>query len=287
MSLRGVHSVLVTPFASDESLDEQSLRRLVDFYASRGVDGVVVLGVLGEADRLSDEERERVVAIAVDHAAGRLSVTVGITHNATRITAERARAAERAGAAAVMASPPQASAPSREHFMAILEGAALPLVVQDYPANSGVRLGVDLLASLGHVVVKLEDPPSPPKIAALRAAAPALSILGGLGGIALLEELEAGADGTMTGFAFPEMLVEIVHAHRAGDATRARRAFEHALPLIAFEAQPGVGVALRKEVLRRRGAIADATVRSPARALDATTLAGLDRLLASVEATVC
>jgi 4-hydroxy-tetrahydrodipicolinate synthase len=148
-----------------------------------------------------------------------------------------------------------------------------------------VRLTVDFLASIGDIVVKLEDPPTPTKIAALRERVPAVSILGGLGGIALLEELEAGADGTMTGFAFPEMLVEVVEGYRMSDRSRARRAFEQALPLIVVEAQPGIGVALRKEVLRRRGAIADATVRSPARPLDKTMLAALDRVFASVGAT--
>lgn len=287
MRFEGVHSVLVTPFAADESVDEASLRRLVDFYAGCRVDGVLVLGVLGEADRLSDEERERVVEVAIDQAAGRIPVTVGITHGATRVAVERARAAERAGAAAVMASPPSGTPPRREHFLRIRDAVAVPVVVQDYPVQSGVRLDVDFLASLEGTVVKLEDAPTPPKVAALRAAAPDRSILGGLGGSALLDELAAGADGTMTGFAFPELLVEIVEAHRSGDAAHARRAFEQALPLIAFEAQPGVGVALRKEILRRRGAIADATVRAPARQLDPTTLAGLDRLLSSLEATAC
>jgi 4-hydroxy-tetrahydrodipicolinate synthase len=237
-----------------------------------------VLGVLGEADRLSDAERERVVGIAVEAAAGRLAVTVGVTHPSTRVAVERARAAEAAGAAAVMVSPP---ALSREHFARVRDAVGCTLVVQDYPVASGVRMPVDFLASLGEVVVKLEDPPTPPKIAALREAAPTIGILGGLGGVAVLQELEAGSDGTMTGFAFPESLVEIVTAHRAGDAGRARAAWERALPLLVFEAQPGAGVALRKEILRRRGAIEHATVRSPAAAPPAQTLAELDALLAA------
>jgi len=283
VTLAGVHPVLVTPFRPDESLDEDSLRSLVDFVAERGVQGVLVLGVLGEADRLSDSERARVLDVAVEHAAGRLAVTVGISRPATRVVVERAVAAETAGAAAVMVSPP---ALSRDHFARVRDAVSVALVVQDYPVASGVRMPVEFLASLGEVVVKLEDPPTPPKIAALRAAAPAATILGGLGGVSLLQELAAGSDGTMTGFAFPEALVEIVEAHRAGEAARARAAWEGALPLMVFEAQPGAGVALRKEILRRRGAIAHATVRSPAPALAAQTLAELDALLETAPGAV-
>jgi 4-hydroxy-tetrahydrodipicolinate synthase len=130
--------------------------------------------------------------------------------------------------------------------------------------------------------VKLEDPPTAPKTAALRASAPGVPVYGGLGGAALLPELDAGAVGTMTGFALPHVLVEIVQAHASGDRGRARRVFEHALPLLVFEAQPVVGLGLRKEILRRRGAIADATVRRPAPPLDEQTLAALDELLRDV-----
>src|SRR5207237_3681655 len=137
---------------------------------------------------------------------------------------------------------------------------------QDHPASSGVRLRVEFIAGLaGELppgsVVKLEDPPTAAKTAALRSAAPALPIYGGLGGAALLHELDAGAAGTMTGFALPQLLVEIVEAHGAGERGRARRIYEAALPLLVFEAQPVVGLGLRKDILRRRGAIATAVVR--------------------------
>jgi 4-hydroxy-tetrahydrodipicolinate synthase len=273
--VNGVHSVLVTPFAPDESLDLASVHSLVDFYVAAGVDGVLVLGVLGEADRLSDAERELLVARAVEATAGRVQVTVGISHPATRIVEERARAAEAAGAAAVMVSPATASPEQVERARGAV---GVAVVVQDYPAHSGVTLPVDLLASLGDVVVKLEDPPTPPKIDALKRAAPTVAVLGGLGGVLLLDELDAGADGTMTGFAFPEALVDIVEAHRSGDSVRARRAYEQALPLLVFEAQPGAGVGLRKAILHRRGAIAHPGTRSPSPAVDPVTLAALERL---------
>ena len=283
----GVHSVLATPFLPDETLDEASLRSLVDSCVAASVDGVLVLGVLGEADRLSDAERDRVVALTLEQAGDRLQVTVGVTHQATVVTAARARAAARAGAAAVMVSPPVGSTPGLalgDHFRRVADGLSVPLVVQDHPASSGVKLPVDFIAGLAEdlppgSVVKLEDPPTAPKMAALLATTRAFMVLGGLGGVALLQELDAGAAGTMTGFAMPEALVQIVRAHRRGDRATACRVFAETLPLIVFEAQPGVGVALRKEILRRRGAIAHATVRQPAPLPDPVTLAALDRLL--------
>lgn len=282
MALSGVHSVLPTPFATGESLDEAGLRDEIDFYITRGVDGIVLLGVLGEADKLADDERERVVAVALEQAAGRVQVTIGVTHNSTVVAARRAQSAEQAGASAVMVAPPQGMPASAAHFRRIMDAISIPVVVQDYPPASGVHMSVDFLARLQDVVVKLEDAPTAAKIGALHAAAPHQSILGGLGGVSLLEELDAGASGTMTGFAFPEALVEVLAAHRAGDRTRARRTFERALPLLRFEAQPGGGAAVRKEILRRRGAIASATVRQPARPLDPSVLATLDRLLDTV-----
>jgi 4-hydroxy-tetrahydrodipicolinate synthase len=278
---------MVTPFLPDESLDEASLGTLVRAIERAGCDGILVLGVMGEAARLADAERDRVVKLAIEHAAGRIQVSVGITHNATVVVAARARAAADAGATAVMVSPPAGSAAGpalREHFCRIGDGLPIPVIVQDHPASSGVKLPVDFIAGLAEVlppgsVVKLEDPPSPAKIARLREVTEAFDVFGGLGGVSLLHELEAGASGTMTGFALPEVLVGIVEAFQNGDTTTARRLFERALPLMVFESQPGAGAALRKEILVRRGAIAHATVRQPAPLPEPLTLRLLSDLL--------
>jgi 4-hydroxy-tetrahydrodipicolinate synthase len=287
----GVHSVLVTPFSADESLDEASVRTLVDYYVSAGVAGVLALGVLGEADKLSDAERERVQAAVVSQADGRVQVTVGISAPSTALAAQRAVAAERIGASAVMVAPPAGSLAGPvlgDHFRRIGERLSIPVVVQDLPAVGGVRLPVEFLAGLADQlppgsVAKLEDPPTPAKTAALRAAAPELEVFGGLGGTALLHELDAGSSGTMTGFALPHVLVEIVAAHRGGEPERARRVYEAALPLLLFEAQPVVGLGLRKEILRRRGAIANASVRQPVAPVDERSLASLGELLEAAE----
>jgi 4-hydroxy-tetrahydrodipicolinate synthase len=283
----GVHVVTATPFLPDESLDAASVRSLVEFCHTSGADGLLILGVMGEADRLSDAERERVIDAFLEHNAGRMQITVGVTAGSTVVARERARDAARRGANAVMVSPPLGSSagePLHGHFRRIGDGLAVPVVVQDHPASSAVKLPAEFIATVVEALppnsaVKLEDPPTPPKIARLRSLAGAAPIFGGLGGVALLQELEAGADGVMTGFGFPETLTRIVRAHRDGDRDTARRLFDAALPLMVFESQPGIATGLRKEILRRRGAIQHATVRQPAPALDGTTLAELERLL--------
>lgn len=283
----GVHVVTATPFLPDEALDEASVRSLVDFVAGAGADGLLILGVMGEADRLSDAERERVIDLVLDRNGGRMQVTVGVTAGSTIVTRERARDAIRRGADAVMVSPPIGSRPGpalREHFQRIGDDLGALVVVQDHPASSGVTMPAAFIAEVMPALppgsaVKLEEPPTPPKIARLRALAGAVPIFGGLGGVALLQELDAGADGTMTGFAFPETLVRIVAAHRAGESETARCLFAAALPLMLFESQPGIATGIRKELLCRRGAIRHATVRQPAPTLDETTLAELERLV--------
>src|SRR4051812_41383778 len=232
--LRGVWNIVPTPFRDDASLDEDGIRSLVDFVARTGVDGMTVLGVMGEVGRLSDEERRRVVELAVEHAAGRLPVCAGVSHAATDRAVALAKEAQALGARSVMLAPPALAKPSddavRAHYLAVANALEIPIVVQDHPASSNVWMSTALLADLAGAsplcrVVKLEDEPSPPKIRRLLAQAPDVVVLGGLGAIMLLEELRAGASGTMTGFGYPDVLVDIVRRWVAGDLDGARGEF--------------------------------------------------------------
>ena len=288
--LEGVWNIVPTPFLDDGSLDEASLPVLTRFVASCGVDGMTILGVLGEAAKLSDDERQQVI-VGVVAAAGDLPVCVGVTHAATDRAIAYARQAEAAGAHSVMLAPPALARPNDaavlSHYLAVASAVDLPIVVQDHPASSGVYMSVDLLATIAERapscrVVKLEEEPSPPKVGRLLAARPDLRILGGLGAIMLLEELRRGAAGTMTGFGFPEALVDIVARFRSGDEAGARAVFHRILPLIRFENQPGLNLAIRKHLYQRRGAITTARVRMPGPTLDPGTIADLDLLLESV-----
>src|SRR4029077_5766641 len=238
----------------------------------------------------SDVERGTVIR-GVIAAAGALPVCVGVTHAATDRAIAYAREAGQAGAHSVMLAPPALPRPNDDtvlaHYLAVAAAVDLPVVVQDHPASSGVTMSVGLLTTIAERapnarVIKLEDEPSPPKVGRLMAARPDLRVLGGLGGIMLFEELRRGAVGTMTGFGFPELLVDIVASFRSGDADAAQAAFHRIMPLIRFENQPGLNLAIRKHIYRRRGAIASERLRAPAPTLDPGTIADVVAILAAL-----
>ena len=288
---QGVFSVLPTPFTTADEVDHASLRRVADLYLSAGVEGLTALGVTSEAARLSERERSESLATVMEHVAARVPVIVGATAEGTTLCIERARAARSAGASAVMVSPPRMPKINSDavvrHYAALAAAVDLPIVVQDYPPVSGYGLEPALLVRIAREVpsartVKLEDPPTPFKTARIRERAEGLplDILGGLGGMYLYEELLAGTDGAMTGFAYPEILLRIVGLFRSGKREDAAAEFYRHVALMRFEFQEGIGLAIRKEMLRRRGAIAHSGVRAPAPQLDASTSEALDRLLA-------
>lgn len=287
----GVFSVLPTPFTPGDEVDYDSLRRVIDLYLGAGVDGMTALGVTSEAARLSERERAEVLATVVSRVAGRVPVVVGATAEGTTLCLERCRAARAAGASAVMVSPPRMpkinSDAVERHFATLAQAVDLPIVVQDYPPVSGYAMEAALLVRIAREIpaartIKLEDAPTPYKTARIleKAEGLELRIFGGLGGVYLLEELLAGAAGAMTGFAYPEILVEVVRLFRGGKRDEAADVFYRNVALMRFEFQEGIGMAIRKEVLRRRGAIAHAAVRAPAAPLDASTRGALDRVLA-------
>ena len=291
-ALGGVWNIVPTPFTPAGDLDLASVRRLTDFVIGTGVDGLTILGFMGEAPKLSDAERTAVIEATLAATAGRRPVCVGISHATTDRAVVFAREAASLGAQSVMLAPAQLAEPSdaaiRRHYLTVAAATDLPIVVQDYPPASGVQMSVELIASLGAEApscrtLKLEDEPSPPKVAAVRAAEPRIAILGGLGASMLYEELRAGAAGTMTGFGFPEVLIEIVSRFRAGDEGGARTVFERHLPLIRFENQPGINLPLRKHLYRRRGAMASERARSPVALLDDATKQELDRILRQLD----
>jgi 4-hydroxy-tetrahydrodipicolinate synthase len=275
IDMRGTWFVVPTPFTDDGELDLSSQTRLIESAISWGVDGLTVLGVMSEVTSLSDAERQSALEVIIDTARGKVPVAVGCSGASTHLVSQRVEAAAALGAAAAMVSAPQLvrnvdTLPA--FYAAVAADARIPLIVQDEPAATGVLIPVSVLRrcldAAKTSVVKLEDPPTPPKISALLAADPTLRVFGGLGGVSALSELSRGACGTMTGFAFPEVLRAVREAVDAGRHLEAGRIFDAYLPLIQFEAQPGIGLAIRKEVLRRRGAITSAATRATTPHLD-------------------
>jgi 4-hydroxy-tetrahydrodipicolinate synthase len=290
LKLEGVYSVLPTPFTANGDLDEVSLRRVVDLFIDAGVNGVTALGVTGEVARLDDGERRRVLEIVTTHVNDRIGVVAGATAEGTRTCIAYCRHAKESGATAVMVSPPRMPKLNSDavvrHFQALAEAVDIDIVVQDYPPISGYAMEPALLARIAREIprartIKLEDPPTPFKTSRIldQCRGIEVRIFGGLGGVFLLEELLAGATGAMTGFAFPEILVTIVKLYRAGDVDKAADVFYRAVPLMRFEFQEGIGMAIRKEVLHRRGALASPATRAPAATLDQTTREALDRVM--------
>ena len=286
----GTWWIAPTPFAADGSVDGDALEHAVRTAVGWGVDGVTVLGVMGEVTSLSDAERE-VVLGAVARGAGEVPFAVGCSSASAPLVAERAARAQEHGAVAAMVAAPALVRDADTvvaFFDAVGRRSPLPVLLQDEPVATGVQLAVSTLVEAldrsGAVAVKLEDAPTPPKITRLLATVPDLTVYGGLGGVSAYAELSRGAAGTMTGFAYPEVLRAVRLALAAGDRAHAARVFDAFLPLITFEGQPGYGLAIRKEVLRRRGALRSGAVRGPvpSAGIDPVTAAELDDVLARV-----
>jgi 4-hydroxy-tetrahydrodipicolinate synthase len=269
LRLDGVFSVLPTAFRDDGGLDLAGTGALVRAARDAGVAGLTALGVMGEAAELSEGERGEVLRCVGD-AAQTLPIVVGVSGDSARLVASRASDAARTGMRGVMVS----ASPSLGLAEAVEAAAAgeLPIIIQDYPSGSGVTLnpseiGVVAAAQPLVVGVKLEAPPTSGSIAALRESNPGLGLVGGLGGLFLIDELRAGADGVMTGFALPERLVSIVQTWR-GDPGSAEREWVRLLPLMRLEAFQPFSLGARKEVWRLRGVIGSSHCRRAGAQLD-------------------
>ncbi len=288
----GVYAIAPTPFAPDGAIDETSLDRLIDFYSEVGVDGITILGNLGEAPKLDADEAVRVA----DRVLGRASfpVVVGVSAPGFASMRSLADAVMDRGAAGVMIGPPRTLRTDEQitgYYSAAAEavGAETPFVLQDYPLSFDVQMSVGVVAKIATdnpncVMLKHEDWPGLEKLTALRrreadGEIPRLSILTGNGALFLDFEMERGADGAMTGYCFPEMLVDVVGMQARGERDAAHDLFDAHLPLIRYEQQPGAGLAVRKYVLMRRGILASDAQRRPGGSLSDAARREVDYLL--------
>jgi 4-hydroxy-tetrahydrodipicolinate synthase len=291
---RGLWGVLATPFAAPAlEVDEDSLRRQVRLFDSVGATGLFVLGAFGEGAALDTREQSRVVR-AVAAEAGAVPLVVGLSARSTAVAVEQAGMVIAAAGTHLAGLMVQVHSSDSDmlaaHLLAVHDATGAGIVLQDYPVVSGVRISpAQVLAALDRcpfvLAVKSEAPPTAAVIAALTTATD-VPVFGGLGGVGLLDELAAGAAGAMTGFSHPEGLRAALDAWDGGGFPAARAAYAPWLPLVNFEAQPGIGLALRKEILRRRGVLADAAVRPPAPPLPVNLGELIDAHLAAVPAAV-
>jgi 4-hydroxy-tetrahydrodipicolinate synthase len=279
----GVYVIAVTPFHDDGRIDVASTERMVEFYRGCGVTGMTILGVMGEAPKLDTEEALSFARHVIKRCDG-LPVIVGVSAPGFAAMRKLSSGVMDAGAAGVMIAPP-ATLRTDDQIASYYDqcvtalGHQTPFVIQDFPQATGVQMSVGVIkrivdAHASCMMLKHEDWPGLEKISALRALEAAgrlrpLSILTGNGGVFLDFEMERGADGANTGYAFPDMLVDVVRLQRHGQRDAAHDLFDAHLPLMRYEQQPGPGLAVRKMVLKARGAIASDAQRTPAAQLSA------------------
>ena len=290
----GVYIISATPFSETGEIDYASAEQLVEFYLERGVTGMTILGMMGEAPKLSSEESLAFMQHMLKRVAGRVPVIVGVSNAGIRNIADLSHEAMARGAAGVMIAPPRGIGTDEKLYAYFSQcfdalGPDIPVCYQDFPLSTGVSLSAELFNLLVRdfdqlVMLKHEDWPGLNKLSKIRAIEQRrISILCGNGGMFLPEEMKRGADGAMTGFAFPEMLVEVVRLHTTGNQEAASDLFDAYLPIIRLEQQPGAGLAVRKDILQRRGAIACSATRAPGPSLSREDQADITRLLTRLE----
>jgi len=294
---KGVYIIAATPFTDEGAVDLQSLDTLTDFYLGCGVHGFTLLGMMGEAHKLTAEESISVVDRVIGRAQGR-QVIVGVSHAGLENVRRLSHEAMMAGAAGVMVAPPQGLKGDEglyNYYAQVFQalGPHIPVVYQDYPQTTGVFLPVSVFERLVDdfpqlVMLKHEDAPGLAKLTRVRegekkSGRRRVSILVGNGGLYYPQEMRRGADGAMTGFAWPEMLVQVYELFAQGRPEEAEDLFDIYLPLVRHEVQPAIGLALRKEVLFRRGAIKSPKQRAPGSSLTAADRTELDGMMARLE----
>ncbi len=295
-SANGVFPIAPTPFNPDGTLDQASTDRLFSFYDSIGADGTTVLGIMGEAPKLEPEESLGIVKSAVKNMPGK-PVIVGVSAPGFAAMRSLARQSMELGAAAVMIAPPPSLRTDDQitgYYAQAVEaiGTDIPFVIQDYPLTLQVVMTPAVIRKIvmdnpSCVMLKHEDWPGLEKISTLRkfqkeSSLRELSILTGNGGLFLDFEMERGADGAMTGYAFPELLIDVVRLQKAGERDAAHDIFDAHLPLLRYEQQQGAGLAVRKYTMMKRGILASDAQRKPGSAISATAKAEVDYLLARV-----
>lgn len=295
---KGIFIISATPFLEDGVLDLDSTDRLMDFYLEKGVRGITILGMMGEAPKLTHEESVQFIKRVLDRVAGRVPVVVGVSNPGIENLVSLANEVMDLDAGGVMIAPVPGLSTEQQilDYFAMLCArldAHTPVVFQDYPQATGSFCSVTTLNRLFDthkqlVVLKHEDCPGLRKLSCMRKRGNGddrrrISILVGNGGLYLPQELARGADGAMTGFAFPEMLVGAYELFMHGETDAAENLYDVYLPLVRYEQQPGFGLAVRKEILRRRGIIRSAMARAPAPVLDSDDHRELDHLMARLE----
>ena len=295
---KGVFIISTTPFSKDGSIDFVSIDSLVEFYIDKGISGMTILGMMGEAHKIDTNEAEIFIKHVIKRVNYRIPVIVGVSDAGLQKLVQLSKFSMESGCAGVMVAPISGLNTEKklyDYFAQVFDalGKDIPVCYQDYPQSTDVHISVECFNRLVKnfpqlVMLKHEDCPGLGKLTQIRDSSKSqnlrrISILTGNGGLYLPQELARGADGAMTGFAFPEMLVEVVSLYAQGETRHAEDIFDAYLPLVRYEQQPGFGLAVRKEILRQRGAIACAITSSPGPGLSQSDQKELSKLIERLE----
>ena len=293
-SATGVYLITVTPFKDNGDLDLVSTDKMVDFCLESGVTGLTILGIMGEATKLTAEESRQYVKQVLKRVQGKVPVVVGASAPGFAPMSELTKSVMDMGADGVMIAPPPSVRTDDQicgYFDMVNEtlGPDVPWVLQDHPVSTTVQMSTAVVLKILKnsprcVMLKHEDWPGLAKLSAIcqameKGELKKTSVLtGNGGGLFLPEELVRGANGAMTGFAYPEMMVDVCRAYFAGDVERAFDIFDAYLPLAKYEQQQGIGLAVRKHIFAQRGVIASSAIRKPGPKLSALDIADIERL---------
>ncbi len=286
MSFSGIYPVVPTPFDEDGNLDVESIKKLIPLLIECGVDGITILGVMGEGHKLTDDGKALVIDTYRSNMPKTIDLIVGVRAAGTDAAIHAARRAEGYGADGLLVGPPfvQHDDVIYSYYKLIAQSVEIPMIIHDYPAQTGILMSSELITRIfkdndNIPYIKLEDPPTGAKMDALKHMTDdKIQVFGALGGMYAFEELDRGAVGIMTGFAYPEFLVKLYNLFEKGKIDEAAHLFYDILPLIAFEFQPKIGISLRKHIFVQRGVFKTAKVRHPGPEANEKTIEHLHRI---------
>ena len=271
--LRGVFTVLSTPFNPDDSINHEVLKNEIDWLIDIKVDGFV-LAMVSEVLRLAAHERRELAQSVIAAAKGRVPLVTSVGAESTKIATQLAQWAEQDGAAAVMATPPSAfAALSNEvaqYYISIIESVSIPVIVQDASNYLGkpldISLYVDLIDKYGEerVQFKPEAKPVAERLQQLKDASGARAkVFEGQGGNDLMDTYPIGVVGTMPGAEIPWALVALWSALESGDMKRAAEIHAPIAKMVSYQTTLDSYVAVEKYLLVKQGIFTSTRQRGP------------------------